>query len=173
MSLKTRNLVFKFLIASYIGVAIFRLTDPTLKWSKTVPTPTSQSNGSAYSTSPNEIKIGKINLDLKISPSVVKDNDWEVFDDRVAWLSTSALPGKGNVILYAHDRRGLFGDLYKLKSGDEIEVYEGGQKFSYKVTEVHKVLPTDVNSILTDKKRLTMYTCSGTFDQKRLVVYAE
>jgi len=165
----SKNLIFKILIASYIGLAVFRLTDPTLKWSRPKSTPTPIVN---IILTPTNIKISKLNLDLAVSPSVVKDNNWELFDDRVAWLSTSNLPGKGNTILYAHDRPGLFGDLYKLKKGDQVEIYNN-KWFTYKVIEVRKVNPTDVNSILSDKNRLTLFTCNGSFDQKRLVVYAE
>lgn len=167
----SRNTVFKIIIAVYIGFAAFRLTDPTLKWFSDSSV-SQQTNVSANVNAPSDIKIPKLNLDLAISPSVVKGNDWEVFDDRVAWLSTSAVPGKGNTILYAHERAGLFGDLYKLKIGDEISVYNGNW-ITYKVTELHLVKPTDVNSILSNDNRLTLYTCEGTFDQKRLVVYAE
>jgi len=60
-----------------------------------------------------------------------------------------------------------------LKIGDEIEIYEGDTKFSYKVIEVRRIKPTDVDAILSDRNRLTLYTCDGRFDQKRLVVYAE
>src|SRR5688572_23340462 len=108
----TKAAIFKIITIIYIGLAIFRLTDPNLMWTK--------ENPSTVSTSikePTNIKIPKLNLDLAVSASVVKGNDWQLFDDRVAWLSTSSLPGEGNAILYAHDRVGLFGDLYKLKKG--------------------------------------------------------
>lgn len=162
-----KKIIFKLIIAVYVGVAIFRLTDPALKWSNVNPNPVQD-----ISSAPTDIKIPKLNLDLAISPSIIKDGNWQVFDDRVAWLSTSALPGKGNSILYAHDRAGLFGDLYKLKKGDEIQIYNG-KWISYKITQIHKVNPTDINSVLSEKNQLTLFTCSGAFDQKRLVVYAE
>lgn len=165
----SKDSLFKIIIAIYIGAAIFRLTDPTLKWFKTSNQPASIP---VNIVPPTEITIPSLSLDLKISPSIVKGNDWQLFDDKVAWLSTSALPGKGNTILYAHDRPGLFGDLYKLKINDVIEIYDGKWN-SYKVSEVHKVLPTDIDSVFGDKNRLTLYTCIGSFDQKRLVVYAE
>ena len=165
----SKSLVFKIILAIYLGLAVFRLTDPSLKWflPKSTPMP------APVLYAPSEIKISKINLDLQVSASVVKDNDWQLFDDRVAWLSTSAKPGNGNTILYAHDRKGLFGDLYKLKVGDEIGLRVNDKWVYYKVTDSHKVLPTDVASILSDQNRLTLFTCNGSFDQKRLVVYAE
>lgn len=163
----TKNTIFKLLVSIYIGLAVFRLTDPTLKWLKQnsplVPN---------IPQAPSDIKIPKLNLNLAVSPSVIKNGNWQIFDDRVAWLSTSSLPGHGNAILYAHDRIGLFGNLYQLQVGDEIEIYVD-KWITYKVTEVRKVNPTDITAVLSNKNRLTLYTCSGTFDQKRLVVYAE
>jgi LPXTG-site transpeptidase (sortase) family protein len=164
----SKKIIFIIIISLYIGLAVFKLTDPNLKWSK--------ENPSIVQTAvkiPSNIKIPKLNLDLAVSASVVKGNDWEVFDDKVAWLSTSSLPGEGNTILYAHDRVGLFADLYKLKIGDEISIFSNDSWKTYKVIEVRKVLPTDINSILSNRNRLTLYTCNGAFDQKRLVVYAE
>lgn len=121
---------------------------------------------------PTNLKIVKLNLDLAVSPSFVEGNDWEVFDDRVAWLSTSALPGQGNTILYTHERQGLFNNLYRLEIGDEISVYND-KWFTYKVTGIKVVSPSDLSSILVGGNRLTLFTCFGSFDQKRLVVYAE
>jgi LPXTG-site transpeptidase (sortase) family protein len=159
--------LIKITIAVFIGLAIFIFTDPSFKSFQN-----NQTLPQINTTSPTDIKIPSINLDIAISPSIVKGNNWQLFDDRVAWLSTSALPGKGNTILYAHDRVGLFANLYKLKVGDEIMIYYN-KWLTYKVTELHAVTPTDISSILSNKNRLTLYTCVGTFDQKRLVVYAE
>lgn len=163
----TKALLYKILLAVYIGAALFRITDPNLKWVKEESQIVKK-----IDKAPTNIKISTLNLDLAISPSKVKENDWEVFDDRVAWLSTSSFPGDGNVILYAHDRIGLFQNLKNIKVGDEIEIYNG-KYVTYKVTEVKIVKPNDIESILSNKNRLTLYTCSGSFDQKRLIVYAE
>jgi len=161
------KLIIKILIAIYIGLAIFKLTDPSLHWVKPAPTVIP-----SVAHAPTEIKIPKISLDIAISPSVLKGNDWQVYDDRVAWLSTSSLLGQGNTILYAHERPGLFLDLYKLKTGDEVDIFDGKWHI-YQVKESHIVNPGDINAVFSDKNHITMYTCQGSFDQKRLVVYAE
>lgn len=165
------DIVFLVIISLYIGAAVFRLSDPVLWERKTnqekvVEVPPTK-------LPPTRIKISSLSLDLAVSAGLVNGNTWDLFDDKIGWLATSSVPGEGNVILYGHNRRGLFGDLYKLKIGDLVEVKKGNDWISYKVSEVHRVLPTDVQSILSDKNRLTMYTCDGSFDQKRLVVYAE
>src|SRR5260221_14763013 len=67
---------------------------------------------------PISINIPKIQKNLPIKPATVHGNDWDMFPDAVAWLSTSSVPGKGNVILYAHDWISLWANLYLLKPGD-------------------------------------------------------
>jgi LPXTG-site transpeptidase (sortase) family protein len=62
--------------------------------------------------------------------------------------------------------------LYKLKVGDLVEVQQGGEWKSYTVTESRAVKPTDIDAILSPNNQLTLFTCEGSFDQKRRVVYA-
>lgn len=104
--------------------------------------------------------------------ALVHDNQWDMFDHAVAWLSTSAVPGEGNVILYAHNRKGLWRDLSRVRPGDTVEVQQDTRWVAYVVTESRTVTPTDVEAVLSDANQLTLYTCEGSFDQKRRVVYA-
>lgn len=121
---------------------------------------------------PTRILIPKLNKSLPVTAALIHDNEWDLFDDKVSWLSTSAIPGEGNVILYAHNTQKLFGDLHELKVGDSIEVQQGNQWTQYTVTESRKVTPTDVEAVLGSGDQLTLYTCEGSFYQKRRVVYA-
>ena len=121
---------------------------------------------------PTAIKIEKIKKNLPIQAALVKDNQWDMFPKSVAWLSTSAVPGEGNVILYAHNWPTLWADLYKLQPGDSIEVQQNQTWLSYTVTESRAVQANDINAVLNVKNQLTLYTCEGSFDQKRRVVYA-
>lgn len=122
---------------------------------------------------PTRIRISKLNLDIAVKAATVSGNTWDMFDDAIAWLSTSAVPGQGNVIVYGHNRKHLFRDLYTLNIGDLIELEQKGAWVPYKVTESKKIKATDIASILSDQNRLTLYTCEGSFDQKRRVLYAE
>jgi LPXTG-site transpeptidase (sortase) family protein len=122
---------------------------------------------------PSAINIPKIDKNLPVKIASVSGNTWDMFPDAVAWLGTSATPGNGNVILYAHNWRTLWRDLYLLKPGDPIEIQQENVWKKYTVTESRDVDQHDVKSVLSDKNRLTLYTCEGTFDQKRRVVYAE
>lgn len=122
---------------------------------------------------PAAINIDSLSLSLTISPGIIKDNRWTLFDDKVSWLSTSGDLNQGNIILYAHNKPNLFGDLTQLEIGDEIIVVGSGRKQAYTVREKRKVLPSDVEAVISDKNELTLYTCNGSFDEKRLIVKAD
>ncbi len=121
---------------------------------------------------PTSIKIESLNLSLAVSPGIIKDNRWTLFEDKASWLSTSGDLTQGNIILYAHNRPQLFGNLVDLKIGDLITIEGSGKKLTYIVQEKRKVLPTDVDAVISDKNELTLYTCNGSFDEKRLIVKA-
>lgn len=121
---------------------------------------------------PTSISIPDVNLNLPVSAATIVNNQWTLYDDRVSWLTTSKMPGEGNVILFAHNKSNLFGNLKKVETGAEITVQSGDKKYSYLVTEKRKVTPNDVGAVLSNKDQLTLYTCDGSFDQKRLIVIA-
>lgn len=122
---------------------------------------------------PVSILIPSVKMNLVIAPGNIFGDNWTLFDDKISWLSTSDTPGRGNVILYGHNRAGLFGDLKRLEIGDEIIIKDSSSKeYIYLVSEKRKVTPDDIDAIVSDKNQLTLYTCDGAFDQKRLVVIA-
>ena len=123
-------------------------------------------------SAPDRISIPSIQLELPITAATISENQWLLYDDKVSWLSTSAVPRTGNVILYGHNRVNLFGNLKKVEAGGEIKIWDGAKTHSYKVVEKRQVAPGDVDVVLSDKDQLTLYTCDGSFDQKRLVVIA-
>ena len=123
---------------------------------------------------PKRIAIPTLDLDLPVAPGIVKNNQWTLYDDKISWLATSEPPGSGkNVILYGHNRPPLFGKLTNLQIGEEITVVDNnGVVFTYTVAQRRKVLPEDINVIISPKNQLTLYTCEGSFDEKRLIVIA-
>jgi LPXTG-site transpeptidase (sortase) family protein len=162
--------------AIYIGVTVFSITSPE----KLVPVRAFLNHFLGFNTQaivttklpPTSIRIPALHKTLPIQAALIHNNQWDLFDSSVAWLSTSQVPGEGNVILYAHDWTSLFGDLKTLRYGDIIEVQQNGEWKKYAVVISKAVSPDDVASIMTSNNQLTLYTCEGTFDQKRRVVYA-
>ena len=109
---------------------------------------------------------------MPITEGYISGNEWTLFEDKVSWLATSSTPGRGNTILYAHNKKNLFGPLKKIKIGDLIIIEGQGKIYEYSVSEIRKVLPNEVDAILSPQNQLTLYTCDGSFDQKRLIVIA-
>lgn len=122
---------------------------------------------------PEEIAFLRLKKSVPVKPARAEGDSWQVFDDAAAWLADSAVVGKGNTIIYAHNTSGLFGDLNMLEEGDVIRVGQGDWWFDFRVAEVAEVRPDQVEVLAGESERLTLYTCEGSFDQKRLVVYAE
>ncbi len=118
------------------------------------------------------ISISAVNLNLPVAPGIIQNNQWTLYEDKAAWLSTSKTPGKGNVIIYAHNWESLFGKLGKVQIGEEIKIKSTEAGYSYIVAEKREVSPSDTNAVLSNKDQLTLYTCEGTFDKKRLIVIA-
>lgn len=121
---------------------------------------------------PSSISIPSISLNLTVAPGVVQNNKWTLYEDKISWLSTSEPPGRGNVILYGHNRKGLFGELDRLEIGEEITIVSGSKNYVYQIYESRRVRPNEVDVIISDKNQLTLYTCDGSFDERRLVLFA-
>lgn len=121
---------------------------------------------------PEQILIPALYLNLQVAPGIIANNKWTLYDDKVSWLTTSETLGRGNVIIYGHNRVNLFGQLTELKIGDEITVQSDFKNFVFEVAEKRNVAPEEVEAIISDKQQLTLYTCDGSFDQKRLIVIA-
>lgn len=145
----------------------------SLRGEDTNPSPISTAPGSNKEIHPpSAISIPAIPLNLPVAAGVIQNNKWTLYDDKVSWLSTSEPPGRGNVILYGHNRKGLLGDLDRLKVGEEIIIASDGKKYIYEVSQTRRVRPDEVDVIISDKNQLTIYTCDGSFDERRLVVFA-
>jgi LPXTG-site transpeptidase (sortase) family protein len=124
---------------------------------------------------PTGIYIKSLSIRLPIILSKKKGDYWDTTSQGVSYLAGSPLPGEnGNAILYGHNWGSILGNLYKVKPGDIIEVYfSNGDRNSFEIAYVQEVSPNDTSILKnTDDSRITLYTCSGIFDQKRFVVTA-
>lgn len=127
------------------------------------------------STYPKYISIPDLSINAPIYPSEVKSGHWESTTKGISYLSSSPSPGEwGNSILYGHNWNNLLGNLTKAKVGQEIiVVYSDGSQKKFKISFVQTVYPTQSDILnQTDDKRITLYTCTGFMDAKRLVVTA-
>jgi LPXTG-site transpeptidase (sortase) family protein len=165
--------LFLIIMSVVAGITVYAGTGIVFGVAPAKPVPSSPSATPVQRLRPpTAVNIPKIGKNLPVKPATVNGNTWDLFPDAVAWLTTSAVPGAGNVILYAHDWKNLWGDLSLLVPGDKIEVEQNGVWKQYAVRQSRAVQAGDVQAVLSDKNQLTLFTCEGTFDQKRRVVYA-
>lgn len=121
------------------------------------------------------IKLSIESISLSSPISTTKDI-WAYPEDSLVYLKNSAKPGqKGNTVIYGHNFKSLLGNLNDTKLGDKISIQlSNGNIISYTITNKYNVTP-DQTHILnpTQDNRLTLFTCSGFLDSKRLVVVAK
>lgn len=128
--------------------------------------------------------VESVGMDAKGNMDVPKN------DNNVAWYNLGYKPGdQGSAVIAGHyDTRSgspaVFYNLTKLQSGDLVKVTDTSDTtYTYKVTEITTYdfdkVPMQQVFASTDKARLNLITCEGTFDRasrnysKRTVVYTE
>lgn len=127
------------------------------------------------SGSPTAITIPNAKIDLHVIPANIEQGIWQIPESGAAHLASSAQPGQGgNVIMYAHNKKNLFGPLHQVKVGDVVTVNTTAKtQHQYEVREIVSVSPQDISIAMpTDHEVLTVYTCTGFLDSQRLVVKA-
>jgi len=122
-----------------------------------------------------KILIPDLGIDLEVKEADVKGGYWEVFEDKAGWGKGSGLPGQvGNQVIFAHARESLFLPLRSVKLGVKIYLLTDLGWYDYQVTDIKEVNPREIEVISpTDDETLTLYTCSGYQDSKRLIVTAK
>lgn len=120
------------------------------------------------------VVIPRLNIDLSVTPSEIKNGYWEVSETSASHGEGSANPGEdGNVVVFAHAREGFFLGLRGVKEDDTVYILTKSRWYKYKVSEISDVYPTDITTIAPSTSEvLTLFTCSGFFDEKRLIVKA-
>lgn len=125
-------------------------------------------------SSPIRIIIPELNIDIPVKEAKVVNGFWEVFPDVAGFGTGSAYPDEaGNQVIFAHARKGLFLSLKDAKVGEMIYIFTKERRFTYKIVDIKEVLPSQTEVIAsTNTAILTLYTCSGFADSKRLIVKA-
>ena len=137
----------------------------------------------------SKLIIPKINVDVPVQFGIKLDEVNTAMRTGVAHYrvaGASAFPGEiGNTVITGHSAgdvynndpyKYIFSGLERLGQGDLIYVNYKSKRYTYRVTEMKTVEPTDVDQIIieTDKPILTLITCTplGT-SRYRLLVFAE
>lgn len=141
---------------------------------------------------PVRLMIPAIGVDAFIEDVGLVENeklDVPVGRENAGWYELGPLPGKrGSAVIDGHldigGKPGVFWDLRRLKTGDEITVideFKTSRRFRMRKAEVYPVAQAPMQEIFADKSGifLNLITCAGTWREEldhydqRLVVYAE
>lgn len=124
---------------------------------------------------PVRIIIPQVNIDLPVVEANVVGGYWETSETTASHGIGSANPGeKGNMVIFAHARDGLFAPLRSIKKYATIYVLTGNGWHQYRTRSIQEVLPQNTEVISpTPDETLTLFTCTGFLDSKRLVVVAQ
>lgn len=126
---------------------------------------------------PQRVVIPQLVLDLEVKAATISGNTWQLYENQVSWLSSGGHPGEAaNTVLYAHNRRQLFGPLYGAYLKMPIYVLSDQGWTTYEVTEIKQVPATAIDEVLpTPEAILTLFTCADFWDfsQYRLVIKAK
>jgi len=128
----------------------------------------------AKENDPIRILIPQVSIDLKVTDAKITNGYWELSENTASYGLGSGQPGtKGNTVIFAHARQGLFYNLKNVKENDIIYVFTKKNWFRYKIYKISAVYPNQTEIIKPTKKEvLTLYTCTGFYDEKRLIVQA-
>lgn len=109
---------------------------------------------------------------------IVQGDGWEQLKKGVGQHIGSANPGEpGNMILTAHND--IFGELFRhldrLSPGNQIQISTSTREFTYIVTGIRVVPPTEVSVMdHTEKPTITLVSCYPYLvDSQRIVVFGE
>lgn len=122
---------------------------------------------------PIHISVGNIRLPIVEAGRI--NNEWTISQTSANHVHESANPGTpGNIIIYAHNSKKLFGTLEDVKKGDSIEITTtDGARHRYVVTSTAWVTTGHTELLApTTAETLTLYTCGGLLDSLRIVVQA-
>ena len=130
--------------------------------------------------------IPKIGANARVVKNVDAGNEPEYLEalkSGIAHARGTSFPGQGgHIFLFAHSTdyiwnigsyNAVFYLLYKLETGDEVNVFYNGQRYKYEVTEKAIIEPEQIEYLTRtpDEETLTLQTCwpPGT-TLKRMVV---
>ena len=180
MRLKRPSKRFIFIVTGIVGILIVISGEFLLHWQRSVLSFSTNPYGkvsSSYDSQllPNRISIENVGIDLDIEEGKIVGGIWQISGTTATHLNNSEVPGRsGNIVIYGHNLMSIFGKLVNIKKGDIVVIStRNGKGYQYKVTDILEVDPTDIGVVApTNREELTVYTCTGFLDSKRLVVKA-
>jgi LPXTG-site transpeptidase (sortase) family protein len=124
---------------------------------------------------PVKIIIPDLKINIDIEESQIVNGYWDVHENTAGWGEGSGLPGEnGNQVIFAHAKENLFLPLDDAVLGMRVYIFTKDGWYEYKIDSIKEVYPNQTEVIEpTEDETLTLYTCSGFNDSRRLIVGAK
>lgn len=122
---------------------------------------------------PTRVVVPSVDISLGVIPGYYDKTtqQWTANDKNAVYATPTVPPNTkiGNTLIYAHNRKNLFGPLLNTKTGDEaMVVTKGGKTYRYSLQQAFDVNPEDTSVFKhTKSPTLVLQTCSGLFLQHR------
>ncbi len=172
---RNRLIGFSFFILAFLIIVIPQNL-PKPKPSEVNPIVINSDLLSSKKTQSNPVRIlvPKVDIDLPIVDAKIVNGYWEISETSASYGLGSGHPGeKGNMVIFAHAREGFFYNLKNTKIDDIVYVFTKDKWHRYKVSKITQVYPDQIEVIKPTKDEvLTLYTCTGFNDEKRLIITA-
>jgi LPXTG-site transpeptidase (sortase) family protein len=123
---------------------------------------------------PIRIAIPDLQINLPIVPASLSAQRWPTTSQGVSYLLSSSLPGVGNSVYYGHNWPRLLGPLTRAQIGQQLIITTSdGRVQHYYINQIQHLTSSAVDILdPSSDPRITLYTCEGLFDSKRLVITA-
>lgn len=134
-----------------------------------------QSSQTARPFAPYAITIPTVGITQSLEPTQILDDSWVISKQHASYLMSSARPGENNnIVIYGHNTQKMFARLVDVKLGDIVRIESDESVATYRVTRKLNVSPGFVTAVQpTSVETLSIYTCTGLLDSRRLVLQAE
>lgn len=169
----------KFFLPFLLVSFVLLLAASYLIVQRLVPISSQSATNSGPSTAPESpvrIQVPDVGIDLPVFPAALTGTKWTYTKKGVSHLSSTPNPGAtGNPVFYGHNWPNIFSSLHKSILGQSIILTSStGSEHTYIITDIQVVTP-DKTEILsqTGDPRITVFTCTGFLDLKRLVITAK
>jgi LPXTG-site transpeptidase (sortase) family protein len=165
----------KFSLLILINSLICFFVAGYLIWQRYAPIPATASVPTTAPSAAIRLSLPDLNIDLPVFPAKITGTRWEYTAQGVSHLSTTPWPGEnGNAVFYGHNWPNLLGRLKNVERGQKIHIVTANHlTLTYQVSRVDIVSANNIQIIQpTPNNQLTLFTCTGFLDQKRLVVVA-
>lgn len=132
-------------------------------------------NSQTNATLPVQINIPASNISLPVIPTTQNGNSFTTSSSGVNYLINTSLPGQnGNSVFYGHNWPKLLGNLKQAERGDIITLkYPTGEIKTFTIDLITTISAKNAQiNTYSDSKILTLYTCTGFLDSKRLIITA-